>query len=580
MGTRFGPIAWLQSGESSRIPFPTFAAVAAGALVGLALISLALHATPASGAFPGQNGPIAFWSSRDGGSSVNEIYVMGPNGQNPTRLTNSVGDDFAPDISKDGTKIAFTSNRGGGANEIYVMDADGQNPTNLTNNGSLIYDRFPAFSPDGTKIAFDSERDGNFEIYVMDADGQNPTRLTNNAGDDSYPVFSPDGTKIAYTSESSPGEWEIFVMDADGQNQTQLTNNGVTDFEPDFSPDGSKIAFARNTAGSNYEVFVMDADGQNPTRLTNRASVDERPVFSPDGTKIAFLTNRDGNYEVYSMDADGQSPTNLTNNAGVDIPWDWGVAIETTIDSGPSGVTTDPDPTFGFSSSNPGGSFECQVDSGPFAACNSPNTTVLLADGPHTFSVRAVDPFGNPDPTPATSSFTVKTASIGVSGSTLTIRGAPGVKDNLRITRPSASILRVSDLPSGPYTGSGVHTGAGCTRPSAQVATCNSAGITLIKVQSVDQIDRVVNSTAVKSTLDGGAANDVLTGGSAADTLIGGAGADIFAGMGGDDLLRARDLSSDTSIDCGAGAADTADLDLLPQDPDPAVVGCETVMRH
>jgi dipeptidyl aminopeptidase/acylaminoacyl peptidase len=578
MGARFGPIAWLQS-DSSYTYFLTLAAVAAGALVGLTLISLVLHATPASAAFPGQNGPIAFWSSRDGGSFVNEIYAMGPGGQNPTRLTTAAGDDFAPDLSKDGTKVAFTSPPGAsGANEIYVMDADGQNPTRLTDNGS-INDRFPAFSPDGTKIAFDTERDGNFEIYVMDADGQNPTRLTNNAGVDSHPVFSPDGSKIAYTSESSPGQREIFVMDADGQNQTQLTNNGVTDLEPDFSPDGSRIAFARNVTGSNYEVFVMDADGQNQTRLTNRVSIDERPIFSPDGTKIAFLTNRDGNYEVYTMDADGQNPTNLTNNAALDIPWDWGVAIDTTIDSGPSGITTDPDPTFGFSSSNPEGSFECQVDSGPFAACSPPHTTVLLADGPHTFSVRAVDPYGNPDPSPATSSFTVRTASISASGSTLTIRGAPGVKDNLRITRPSASILRVSNLASGPYTGSGVHTGAGCTRPSAQVATCNSAGITLIKVQAVDQIDRVVNSTAVKSVLDGGAANDVLTGGSAADTLIGGPGADSFAGMGGDDLLQARDLTSDTSIDCGAGAADRANLDLLALDPDSAVTGCETATR-
>ena len=77
----------------------------------------------------------------------------------------------------------------------------------------------------------------------------------------------------------------------------------------------------------------------------------------------------------------------------------------------------------------------------------------------------------------------------------------------------------------------------------------------------------MVNSTALKSALNGGPANDTLTGGSAADTLTGAAGADVLKGMSGNDQLFARDLASDTTIDCGAGTADKADLDVLPKDP-------------
>ena len=78
--------------------------------------------------------------------------------------------------------------------------------------------------------------------------------------------------------------------------------------------------------------------------------------------------------------------------------------------------------------------------------------------------------------------FTVKTAAISVSGSTLVVTAAPGAKDNLRITRPSASTLRVTDLAAGAYTGSGVHAGAGCTRSGDYTANCNASGITLIQV--------------------------------------------------------------------------------------------------
>jgi hypothetical protein len=83
-------------------------------------------------------------------------------------------------------------------------------------------------------------------------------------------------------------------------------------------------------------------------------------------------------------------------------------APETAITSGPSGPTGDATPTFEFSS-EPGATFECQVDAGVFASCSSPFTTSTLADGPHTFAVRASDVATNVDASPATRAFTVDT---------------------------------------------------------------------------------------------------------------------------------------------------------------------------
>ena len=85
-------------------------------------------------------------------------------------------------------------------------------------------------------------------------------------------------------------------------------------------------------------------------------------------------------------------------------------APQTTIDSGPSGPTNDATPTFEFSSDEPGSSFECRVDGGPWAACTSPKTTSPRADGSHIFRARATDSAGNRDATPATRTFTVDTA--------------------------------------------------------------------------------------------------------------------------------------------------------------------------
>jgi hypothetical protein len=87
---------------------------------------------------------------------------------------------------------------------------------------------------------------------------------------------------------------------------------------------------------------------------------------------------------------------------------------ETSIDTGPAAgsTITDPTPTFTFSSSEAGSAFQCSVDGGAFSACTSPNTLAALADGQHSFAVRAIDGAGNTDPTPAGRAFTVATGPI------------------------------------------------------------------------------------------------------------------------------------------------------------------------
>lgn len=83
---------------------------------------------------------------------------------------------------------------------------------------------------------------------------------------------------------------------------------------------------------------------------------------------------------------------------------------DTTITSGPSGPTSNAQPTFTFTAApSTGSTFECSVDTAAFAACTSPKTiTPRLSEGPHKFAVRARNIIGV-DKSPATRSFTVDT---------------------------------------------------------------------------------------------------------------------------------------------------------------------------
>jgi subtilisin len=82
----------------------------------------------------------------------------------------------------------------------------------------------------------------------------------------------------------------------------------------------------------------------------------------------------------------------------------------TQLEGVPPDTTADATPAFAFSSPTQGARFECSVDSGAFVPCGSPHETGPLADGSHSFSVRAVDVAGNVDGSPATDTFTVNTA--------------------------------------------------------------------------------------------------------------------------------------------------------------------------
>ncbi len=90
------------------------------------------------------------------------------------------------------------------------------------------------------------------------------------------------------------------------------------------------------------------------------------------------------------------------------------VAPETTITVGPVGTVSATDASFEFSSSEVGSSFECRLDAGAFGACTSPKAYTGLAQGSHTFAVRATDAAGNTDATPDTRTWTVDTSPTAV----------------------------------------------------------------------------------------------------------------------------------------------------------------------
>lgn len=218
-------------------------------------------------------------------------------------------------------KIAFTSTRIGGKRQVLVMNADGSNPAPLTSRGENWK---PAFSRDGTKIAFVSDRDGNREIYVMNSDGSDQRNITNSPANDEDPCFSPDGQKIAFHSNREDSRYKIFVVEITGRNVRRLTNSFTDDYGPawtlgDPSSAGirrGKIAFHR---ASTSQILVMDEDGGNLRRF----AVGANASWSPDGSRITFWAEKQGRMNIFAMNADGSGLVQITDGTTIQRDPSW-----------------------------------------------------------------------------------------------------------------------------------------------------------------------------------------------------------------------------------------------------------------
>ncbi len=131
----------------------------------------------------------------------------------------------SPKWSPDGKQFVYNGCLGGKCG-VMLSNVDGGSPVLLTDQPT---DTNPEISPDGKKVVFMSERAGNWEIYSIDINGENLQALTTDPASDGLPTWSPDGSKIAFVSNSD-GEWSIWVMNPDGSGRRrEFVVNGAID---------------------------------------------------------------------------------------------------------------------------------------------------------------------------------------------------------------------------------------------------------------------------------------------------------------------------------------------------------------
>ncbi|MFL6029265.1 MAG: Ig-like domain-containing protein [Gaiellaceae bacterium] len=188
------------------------------------------------------------------------------------------------------------------------------------------------------------------------------------------PAGNVDSTPVSYawTIDATPPDTTI------GPSQPLLLTTAT----------GATFDFTSNEGGSTFSCSLDSASFTSCSTPKTYSAL-------PDGTHT---------FQVRATDT-------AANSDSTPASYTW--AIDTTPPVTAIGPTTPPahtssaSVTFDLSSNEGGSTFVCSLDGGSYIACSTPQMYAGLADGAHSFDVRATDPAGNVDTSPASYSWNV-----------------------------------------------------------------------------------------------------------------------------------------------------------------------------
>ena len=279
------------------------------------------------------------------------------------RLTTGAGPDGELALSPDGKKLAFTAETQKIRTWLYPFD---EIRGEVTGTGQAVSPAGMAtwrhnVSRDGTKMAFSSNHAGKFELWKKSLiDGSAlPIAADKYLRDD--PKWSPDGKQLVYNRvDLEQRKVTIVVWSEDRHNEIQIARPGLagaTDWSPDgksllvwdvnaetnrpeiqlwetsaaphaeagarkiaaeassdlwqpqMSPDGRWIVFeaVRDLPDHLDSVlWVIPASGGTWTRITDGSHWDDKPRWSLDGKCIYFVSGRSGFFNIWGIRFDPQ----------------------------------------------------------------------------------------------------------------------------------------------------------------------------------------------------------------------------------------------------------------------------------
>lgn len=453
-------------------------------------------------------------ASSDGASNPFFASVTAaPNGEVYVAWVDEIGDTIEIDRCSQSEDCATAAAWAGGDAVVANLSFPPLDPTDPGGFKKLAcpIPAEPEVSPPSPAPFAEAGPDGHVYVVFGDLRDNGTTKCTGSASDDTFDSFVavlaptalafPNVQVTVSLSNDAPSTNDHFLASLAVNPITGEVESHFYSTTGDTTRGTVNVYYVRSVdGGATYSAMQKISIQSSDFRATNAyfdhymgADSGAAPGATAGSFYPAWIDNRTDNgpgfreQELYVLTLEADPP-------------------ETTIDSGPSGLTNDPTPTFTFSADEPGSTFECSLDTGiaAFSTCSGPGASHTpagpLTEGTYTFRVRATDQSGNTDPTPATRTFELHTCTIAGTGEPETLNGTGG--DDVICGFAGDDVIN-------PLSGNDiVFSGPGDDRITANLGD-----------------DRLLGEEGDDS-LDGGQGADQLNGGSGTDSCKGGLGID------------------------------------------------------
>jgi serine/threonine-protein kinase len=237
------------------------------------------------------SGTMAYLS---GGPQATDVIVQLDRTGHEEVIVAKPGSYAGPRLSPDGRRLVLTDLDAKGIVQIWIHDRASATTRQLTFGGQSVR---PTWSPDGTRVAFSAQRGNRWNVWWAPADGSSPGERVGEGPEvngSTAVSWTRDGKWIVLDGtpedKKGPGGEDVSAIPTSGTPRTMrpAVASPFDEQSGEVSPDGKWIAYNSNDAGK-YQVYIQPFLTPGGRTLISAGRASEAVWLS--NNELAYMNN-------------------------------------------------------------------------------------------------------------------------------------------------------------------------------------------------------------------------------------------------------------------------------------------------